>query len=159
MKTIIVAYDKHLGIGAKNDLLWMGDMPADLKHFRDTTAGATVIMGRNTYLSIGRPLPGRQNIVISRTGEPIDGVTVVDSLEKAYEISDREIYIIGGGQIYELAMPSADRIIATEVDGEFNADVFFPVIDLNVWKEVSREHHEKDESNKYNYDFVIYERA
>lgn len=159
MKNIIVAYDKNYGIGASNDLLWKDDLPADLRHFRGTTMGSAIIMGRRSYDSIGRPLPGRQNIVISHHADSIEGVDVVGSLDEAYKIAKSdEVYIIGGGQIYKLAIDGVDRIYATEVDGEFKADVFFPTIDHKDWREISREHHDKDELNKYNYDFVVYVR-
>lgn len=161
MKTIVVAYDKNHGIGAVNDLLWHRDLPADLAHFKDVTMGGAMIMGSKTYASIGRPLPGRQSIVLSREPKVIDGVTVVDSLQAAYDAvdSDRETYIIGGGQIYALAIDSVDIIEATEVDASFpNADTFFPEIDLNVWREINRVHHSKDERNLYDFDFVTYAR-
>ena len=161
MKTIIVAYDKHFGIGANNDLLWQRDLPADLKHFKDITTGNAIIMGFNTYRSIGRPLPGRQNIVISDRKELIEGFEVVGNLQEAYEIvgPDKEIFVIGGGQIYVLAMDTVDRILATEVDAIFDqATIFFPEIDLAKWREISREKHLADELNLYNYDFVTYER-
>ena len=161
MKNIIVAYDKKRGIGANNDLLWQRDMPADMKHFRDTTDGSAIIMGLNTYNSIGRPLPNRQNIVLNFRDEPIDGVTVVDGLQTAYDAVEtgREMFVIGGGKIYALAMGSVDRIIATEVDAAFDqATIFFPAIDSKIWREISRDKHLADDTNKYNYDFVIYER-
>ncbi len=161
MKTIIVAYDKHFGIGAKNDLLWQRDLPADLKHFKDTTTDSTVIMGYNTYLSIGKPLPNRQNIIISERPEQIDGFEVVDSLQSAFSVvsGGRETFVIGGGQIYVLSFDLVDRILATEVDATFDqATVFFPVVDKLVWRETNREKHLTDERNKYNYDFVTYVR-
>lgn len=161
MKTIIVAYDKHYGIGANNDLLWKNDLPADLQHFKETTTSQSVIMGLNTYNSIGRPLPNRQNIVISFKIEPIDGCEVVDSLQAAFSavLPDKEAFVIGGGQIYALAIDTADRILATEVDHLFGtATVFFPEIDFTKWQETKREKHTADERNLYNYDFVTYER-
>ena len=159
MKTIIVAYDKHFGIGANNDLLWMGDMPADLKHFRDTTAGSAVIMGRKTYESIGHQLPNRQNIVVSHHNSPVEGSRVVNSLQSAYEAVEygRETFVIGGGIIYALAIDSVDRIIATEVDAIFEeATIFFPNIDPSTWRETERIKHISDDNNRYNYDFVTY---
>jgi dihydrofolate reductase len=161
MKTIVVAYDKKYGIGAENDLLWLRDLPADLKHFKDTTMGGAIIMGRKTYASIGRPLPGRQSIVISREAEAIDGVDVVHSIDEAYAKVEpgRETYVIGGGQIYQLALSTIDTILATEVDAEFpQATVFFPAIDKSVWHETSRQHFDADAENRYAFDFVTYER-
>lgn len=157
MKSIVVAYDKKRGIGAANDLLWIRDLPADLRHFKDVTTGHSIIMGRKTYESLGRPLPNRQNIVVSRGLEPVDGFNVVRSLDEAYQVAtDKEVFVIGGGQIYQLAIDAVDQLLVTEVDQTFAAEVFFPEIDLNVWQEVSREHHDKDDVNKYNYDFVTY---
>jgi len=160
MKRIIVAYDQKRGIGAANDLLWVRDLPADLRHFREVTTGNTVIMGRKTYESIGRPLPNRQNIVISRTPDKIEGVTVVSSLEEAYAAATTgDSYVIGGGQIYALALDSVDEIVATEVGETFPAaEIFFPELDMNIWQELSREHREPDEKNKYPFDFVTYRR-
>lgn len=162
MKTILVAYDKKYGIGAANDLLWQRDLPADLKHFKDTTMGGAIIMGRKTYDSIGRPLPGRQNIVVSRdVNTIINGVAVVNGLDAAYSIVEpgREVFIMGGGQVYEQALADADRIMATELQATFDqADVFFPPIDPAVWHEESREHHLADDKNRYDFDFVTYVR-
>lgn len=159
MKSIIVAYDKNRGIGAANDLLWTRDLPADLQHFKQITSGNSIIMGRKTYESLGRPLPNRQNIVISRDMEPVEGFTVVRDLEEAYEsATSDDVYVIGGGQIYQLALDTVDQLLVTEVDEAFAAEVYFPEIDPSIWQEVSREHHVKDESNKYNYEFVVYTR-
>jgi len=159
MKTILVAYDKNLGIGAKNDLLW--HLSADLRRFKELTTGNAIIMGRKTYESIGRPLPNRQNIVISHSPDVIQGVQVVDSLQAAYDAIEagRETFVIGGGQIYALAMDTVDQILATEVDAVFEqADIFFPAVDKRIWQETNRIHHEADERNAYNYDFVTYKR-
>jgi len=161
MKSVVVAYDKNFGIGAHNDLLWQRNLPADLRHFKEITTGHAIIMGRKTYESIGRPLPHRQNIVLSREDETIEGVDVVHSLDEAYAVIEagKEAFVIGGGQIFSLAFDTIDRIYATEVDASFDqADVFFPAIDPAVWKEIAREHHDADEQNLYAYDFVIYDR-
>jgi len=159
MKNIIVAYDKNRGIGAANDLLWTRDLPADLRHFKELTTSHSIIMGRKTYESLGRPLPNRQNIVISRDLESVEGFVVVRDLDEAYEVAeDQEIFVIGGWQIYKLAIDTVDELLVTEVDEIFNAEVFFPEIDVHVWRETAREHHDKDESNKYDYDFVTYSR-
>ncbi len=159
MKTIVVAFDKNYGIGANNDLLWLRDLPADLKHFKDLTTGHTVIMGRNTFTSIGRALPNRQNIVVSRSMQDTEGVEVARTLDEAYDLATDEIFIIGGAQIYAETVKNADVIEATEVQETFDkATVFFPPIDLTIWREVSRESHEKDERNKYAFDFVRYTR-
>lgn len=160
MKSIIVAYDKNFGIGAVNDLLWLNELPADLRHFRDLTMGSAIIMGRKTFDSIGQVLPGRHNIVISHHFKVIPGVTVARNLEEAYKVADtQDISIIGGGSIYEQTMKDADRIYATEVKAEFpQADVFFPTIDKSIWHEASRDPHTADGANKYDYDFVVFDR-
>lgn len=164
MKTTIVAFSKNMVIGKNGDMPWGRGLPADLKHFKETTNGQAVIMGSKTFQSIidsfGKPLPNRQNIVLSRSPLTIEGVAVVDSLEKAYEAVEpgREAYVIGGGNVYAQAMSSVDAINATEVQAEFDGDTFFPVVDSAIWEEVSREHHEADEKNAYAYDFVLYKR-
>ncbi len=159
MKTIIVAYDEQFGIGANNNLLW--SLPADLKHFKNVTDGQAIIMGSNTYYSIGRPLLNRQNIVISRENKIINGVTVVNSLQAAYDIveSGRETFVIGGGQIYALAFDTVDRILATELHYTFkDATIFFPKVLRNIWRETNRIKNIADERNPYSYDFVTYQR-
>lgn len=164
MKTIIVAFAKNMVIGKNGDMPWGRGLPADLKHFKETTSGQAVIMGSKTFQSIldsfGKPLPNRQNIVLSRNASGIDGATVVSSLEEAYAAVEpgREAFIIGGGNVYAQAMENADAINATEIQAEFDGDTLFPAIDPNVWQEVSREHHQTDEKNVYAYDFVTYKR-
>lgn len=160
MKSIVVAYDKNRGIGADNDLLWMRDLPADLKNVKRLTVGKSIIMGRRTFESIGsRPLPDRQNIVVSRTPTGVEKVITAGSLEAAYAMAQYPIVVFGGASVYREALPDVDIIYATEVDAEFpQASVFFPEIDMNEWQEISREHHGPDEKNKYAFDFVIYQR-
>lgn len=159
MKSIIVAVDKNLGIGANDDLLWMRDLPDDLAYFKRMTTGTSVVMGRNTFDSMGRPLPNRENIVVSRRPVGIPGVLTAASLESAYQLARYPIFVMGGGQIYAAAMNDMHRLYVTEVNAEFpQATVFFPAIDKNVWVESSREHHSADERNKYDFDFVIYDR-
>ena len=160
MKAIVVAVDKNNGIGADNDLLWQRDLPADLANFKKLTKGNTVVMGRKTFESIGRPLPERENIVVSRKPTGVKGVLTASSLDSAYELARNDIYIIGGGQIYEQALSDVDVIYMTQVDAEFHqATVFFPRVDCLAWREVSRDHHEADERNKYAFDFVTFERV
>ncbi len=159
MKAIIVAVDKNNGIGAENDLLWQRDLPADLAHFKKITTGGSVIMGRKTFESIGRPLPDRENIVISRTPTGIQGILTVNSLNSAYELARYPIFVIGGGRVYADAIDDMDVLYVTEVDADFpQATVFFPKIDTTVWQEASREHHDSDDRNKYDFDFVKYVR-
>ena len=159
MKYIVVAYDKNRLIGANNSLLWQGEMAADMRHFRELTTGNVVIMGRKTYESIGKPLPNRQNIVVTRQPLKIDGVQIVSSIKQAYEQAEsgKDIFIIGGGQIYKQAINSVEQILATEVDATFQGDTYFPVLP-NDWYEISRDDHHADDKNKYDYSFVAYTR-
>lgn len=158
MKAIVVAYDQNRGIGAENDLLWMRDLPADLAHFKKLTTGKSIIMGRKTFESIGsKPLPNRQNIVLSRTPTGVEKVITAGSLQAAYAMAQFPIFVIGGESVFREALSTINIIYATEVDAEFpQATVFFPEIDAGVWYEVSREHHDADEKNKYSFDFVEY---
>ena len=160
-KTIVVAFDRNYGIGAENDLLWQKDLPADLQHFKDVTRGGAVIMGYNTFKSIGRPLPGRQNIIIDRELKPAAGFDVADNLPAAYDLvqQGRQTFVIGGGKIFAAAIDTVDRIIATKVDEVFDhSSVFFPAIDPLVWQEVEHIKNPADDKNKYNYEFITYKR-
>ncbi len=160
MKSIIVAVDKNNGIGADNDLLWMRDLPDDLAYFKRMTAGTSVIMGRNTYDSMGRPLPNRENIIISSNPVGDKGVLTATSLTSAYALARYPIFVIGGGRVYADAINDMDKLYVTEVDAEFpQATVFFPNIDTSEWRETNREHHAADVLNKYAFDFVTFERA
>ena len=160
--SLIVAMAKNRVIGIKNKMPW--HLPADFAYFKKITTGHPVIMGRKTFESIGRPLPGRRNIVISRNTETrADGVEVMASLEKAFDDCQRlrecaEAYVIGGATLYSGALPRADRILITEVDASPDGDIFFPVLDAKQWEEVSRVHHAADEKNIYAMDFVVLER-
>ena len=132
---IIAAIGRNYELGGNNALLW--HLPGDMKFFRETTKGATVIMGRLTYESIGRPLPKRRNIVISgREGFAPEGAEVCPSLESALEAArGDDVYIIGGASVYKQALPLADELILTEIDAEFSgADVFFPKFDKSEWE-------------------------
>lgn len=158
--TIIVAKSENNIIGRENQLIW--HLPNDLKHFKNLTSGHPIIMGRKTFDSIGKPLPNRTNIVITRNSKwNVEGVLLANSLDKAIEKAkefDSEIFIIGGGKIYEQAMKLADVLVVTEVHHSFEGDTKFPEIDLSIWKEVSREKFEKDEKHAFHYSFVRYER-
>lgn len=159
--SLIVAADEANVIGAKNALPWY--LPADLQHFKTVTMGHPIIMGRKTHESIGKALPGRQNIVIThQEGFAAPSCDVVPSLDvaiaKAEEIGAEEAFIIGGGQIFAESMGLADRLYLTRVHHRFPGDIVFPAIDLAQWKEVSAEHHESDEKNPHAYTFFIYER-
>lgn len=157
----IFAVSENNVIGKGNDLPWR--MPADLKHFKKTTMGHPVIMGRKSFDSIGRPLPGRHNIVVTRDRNfSAEGVSVVHSLREAVEIAgeDRpeEVFIIGGAQIYERAFPYCDRLYMTKIHTEAEGDVFLPTVDFSDWKLISEEKHSPDEKNIHDYTFRIYER-
>lgn len=152
--SIIVAVDENNGIGKNNDLLW--HMPADLKHFKDTTSGHTVIMGRKTFDSVGKPLPKRRNIIITRqTGLEIPGAEVVGDLSSAIALCDEneEVFIVGGAEIYKMAMDITDKIYLTVIKGVFGADTFFPPIDPDTWKETEAVSFEPDEKNASGYTF------
>lgn len=160
-RNIIAAYESNRGIGYEDDMPWGRDLPADLRHFKELTSGHTIVMGRKTYDSIGRPLPNRRNVVLtSQEDLDIEGCEVVNSLDEALDISadEEEIFIIGGASLYRVAMPEADRLFITEVTAYLPADTYFPEINPDQWSEISREHHQADENNKYNYTFVEYER-
>ncbi len=154
---IVVAVDEENGIGKNNQLLW--HLPADLKHFKSITTGHPVVMGRKTFESIGRPLPNRRNVVISRQqGLRIEGVEVVNSLAAAYALLADEnlVFIIGGAQIYREAIQDVEKIHLTKVHHRFEADAFFPELDPEVWQETERETHQADEKNAFSYSFLTY---
>ncbi len=144
-------------IGKDNDLIW--HLPDDLKHFKNLTKGHHVIMGRKTYESMGKPLPGRTNIVITRQKDfKADGCILVNTIEEGIQKAegDSQPFIIGGGEIYKQALKYAQTMELTEVNGEFDGDTFFPTFDESQWKEVSRTHHPVDEKHKYSFDFIQY---
>ena len=156
-KCIIVAIADNNAIGKDNALLW--HISEDLKFFKRTTSGSPVIMGRKTFESIGRPLPKRTNIVVSRGFEAPEGVVVVPSLEEAYKAADSRCFIIGGGQIYAQAMQDADRLIVTHVHTAIeDADTFFPQIDPSVWTVDVRSDMHHDEESGLDFEFVEYVR-
>ena len=158
-RSIIVAYGRNREIGTNGDLPWGRDLPADLAEFRKRTLGRSVIMGRKTFESIGkRPLPERENIVISSTPTGVSGVLTAIDLDSAYALARYPVFIIGGAKVYESSLPTVDTIYATEVDQEFpSADAFFPKLS-SEWQETNRTHHEKDEKNVYSFDIVEYRR-
>ncbi len=163
---LVVAAAENGVIGRNNQLPWY--LPEDLKHFKRVTLGKPVIMGRKTWESIGRPLPGRTNIVITRQPDYLaEGARVVDSLEAALELAEGvalidgadEVMVIGGADIYRLALPRADRVYLTEVHAEVEGDAFFPDWDRSHWREVSRERQPARDESEYAYSFVTYERS
>ena len=161
MITIIAAIGKNGELGKNNDLIW--HLPNDLKRFKKVTAGHHVIMGRKTYESLGKPLPNRTNIIISRNPDyKAEGCIMTSSLEEAITLAkagDSHPYILGGAQIYKQAIKIADILDLTLVDAELSADVFFPNIDTSIWKEVDRYDHFIDEKHQYNYSFVTYKKV
>lgn len=161
-KAIIVAYDKNRAIGRHGDLPWGRSLPADLAQFKNLTKGGNVIMGRKTFESIGsRPLPERENIVISSRPTGVKGVLTAVNIPSALALSRYSTFIIGGAQVYSSALeiPAIDTIYATEVDAAFSdADTFFPELDMTIWQEMSRTHHPADDDNAYAFDFVTYRR-
>lgn len=151
MINIIVAYDKNLAIGKDNTLVWR--QSADLKRFKELTTGHMVVMGRKTFESIGKPLPNRRNIVITRQDIQIEGVEIIKSIEEIKNIEE-DIFIIGGGEIYKSCLIFADRIFATEIDCEIEADTWFVDVDMSEWIVESKSDHKSDEKNQYDYSFI-----
>lgn len=161
MVTIIAAIAENNALGKDNDLIWY--LPADLKRFKKVTTGNFILMGRKTFESIGKPLPNRTTIIITRNKNyKQKGCLVANSLEEAIELAkDQEkVFIIGGAQIYKEAIEKdlVDRLDITKVHQDFEADVFFPEIDTQIWEEKNREDCIADEKNKYNYSFVSYQK-
>lgn len=160
MITIVVAMGKNREIGADNQLLW--HLPKDLKHFKELTSGHPIIMGRKTYESIGKPLPNRTNIVISRKNDWFEeGILIVGSIKEALKFAkkiDENVFILGGGTIYEQTIDLADQLEVTLVDAELKADTFFPKIDEKKWLKTNETTHKKDEKNQFDFSFQTFER-
>ena len=156
--SLIAAVDESFGLGKDNQLLC--HLPADLKHFKALTLGKPIIMGRKTFDSIGKPLPGRLNIVLSKQALLIDGVTVVNTLQQALQLAHdaEEIMVIGGSNLFEQALPLAQRIYLTMIHHQFEADVFFPAIDMAAWELHEESSWLHDEKNQYDMTFCHYER-
>jgi len=158
MITLIAAMGKNRAIGLNGRMPW--HLPAELQHFKQVTMGKAIVMGRKTWQSIGRPLPGRQNIVISRNSDFIaTGANVVGSLEAALEISEtEEIMVIGGGQLYALALPYARRMILTLIDIEPEADTWFPEWNSGQWEPIEERNFEADDTSGLAYRIVEFAR-
>ena len=160
--SLIVAVSSNGTIGRDGDLPWY--LPADLKHFKRTTMDHHLIIGRRTWEEVGKPLPGRTMVVVTRSRRfvPPEGVFVARSVEEALEIAfgDDEPFIGGGSQIYRIALARdlVDRIYLTRIHAEVEGDTHFPDFDLSEWELVSEEHHEADEMNEFDYSFLVYER-
>jgi len=164
--SLVWAMAQNRVIGRNNQLPWY--LPEDLKYFKRITLGKPVIMGRKTFDSIGKPLPGRTNIVVTRNRDwSFEGVRTVDSLEAAWELCENqaivdgteEAMIIGGAEIYRQAMPLADRLYLTEVHADVEGDATFPEFDRSQWQEIAREDFEASGPNPYNYSFIILEKT
>lgn len=153
----VVAYSANHVIGEGNQLPW--HLPNDFKHFKDLTLNQTVLMGRKTYESIGRPLPNREMIVLTRNSDfHSDYAKVIHSLDELFPLQ-KDLYVIGGGEIFKMMLPDADIIYATEVKTHIKGDAIFPELSTAEWHEVSREHHFKDEKHAFDYDFVEYRKS
>jgi|TARA_B110000211_G_scaffold104674_2_gene121806 dihydrofolate reductase len=168
---LIVAMAENQTIGIDNTLPW--HLPNDLKYFKQVTMAKPIIMGRKTYESIGRPLPGRTNIVITRQSDyQAEGIVVVNSLQQALDKAESisadaghdEVMVIGGAEIYQQALLQADRLYITHVYADVKGDAFFPSVNWNDWQEAQREDHKADpvgeaQKNPYDYSFVVYDRC
>lgn len=163
IQSLVVAAASNHAIGKAGALPWQ--LPADLRHFKNITWGLPIIMGRKTYASLTGPLPGRTNIVLTRSKDWTPGheqVHVVaspeEALQKARSVFANEVMIIGGGEIYSIFLPTASRIYLTRVEAEPEADTFFPALDANEWRLRQQLRQEADAKNAYNYRFEIWER-
>jgi len=157
--SLIAALDCNYAIGRDRTMPW--HLPSDLKRFKQLTLGKPVLMGRKTALAIGRPLPGRRNLVLTHSeSAPFAGLEVVASLNAAIAaVGESELCVIGGGEVYALALPHATQMHLTLVGAEVQgADAFFPAFDHSAWREVAREHHPADAHHEYTFDFVDYEK-
>ena len=160
MISIIAAVADNGVIGRDNTLPWY--LPQDLRYFKSVTMGHPVIMGRKNYEDIGKPLPGRLNVIISRDKSFVaEGCVVAHSIEEAISAAgtNKEVFVIGGAQIYRLFLPFAKKMYITEVHTEAQGDIKFPDFDKTLWKPVSREDYKADSSNPYDFSFVLYERV
>jgi dihydrofolate reductase len=158
---ILVAFDENRVIGKNNTLIW--HLPADLKRFKALTTGHVIIMGRKTFESIGKPLPNRTTIVISRQADlQIEGAIIAHSVEeailKAKSITREDIFIVGGAEIYALSLALADQILVTQLHDIFEGDAYFPEIPLTNWEITEKERGITDEKNAYQYSYITYTR-
>lgn len=159
MITLIAAVAENNALGKNNQLLW--HLPDDFKRFKTITSGHHIIMGRKTFESFPKPLPNRTHIIVTRQKDYLpEGCIVVNSLEAAIASCplDKENFIIGGGEIYKQSLAIADKIDITKVHFSFDADTFFPEIDLNYWSLVHNEFHSKDEKHLFDFSFLTYTR-
>ncbi|MEO6697181.1 MAG: type 3 dihydrofolate reductase [Gammaproteobacteria bacterium] len=158
--SLIAAVGKNLVIGKDNAMPW--HLPADLKYFKRVTLGKHVIMGRKTFASIGRPLPGRTNIIVTRDADyRAEGCVVVRSIGQALQAAEGagEVMVIGGANLFEQLLPSATRIYLTEIKADFAGDSYFPALRTSDWRERERQDYPADDANPYPYSFVVMERV
>lgn len=160
MISMIVAMDKNQLIGRNNDLPWR--IPADLAYFKKVTMGHPILMGRKTFESIGKPLPGRENIVLTRNEQySQEGIKVIHSLDEVLvneAYADQNLFIIGGAEIFKECLHSADRLYVTKIDETFEGDTYFPEFKEEHYKIIHREKGPKDEKNPYDYEFIVFEK-
>jgi dihydrofolate reductase len=160
MISMIVAMGENNAIGKDNELLW--HLPADFKHFKSVTMGKPILMGRKTYESIGKPLPGRKNIVITRNKSFFaEGIVIVNSIEAALEEAQEheEVMVIGGASFYQQMLPVAERLYVTKVHHTFEADAFFPDINSDKWRVTEQSECAADDKHAYDFSFMTYQRA
>lgn len=159
----LVAVSNNLVIGVKNDLPWK--LKRDLQHFSAYTQNKAIIMGRKTFESIGRPLPNRKNIVISKTMRPENDIEVTSNLEQAIQLAEKwnidqknknEVVLIGGGYVFEESKDLVNKLVLTQVDCDINGDVFYPKLDFSTWKKESEESYKKDSENDYDFKIETY---
>lgn len=157
--SIIAAMAANRTIGLENRLPW--HLPDDLKRFKTLTMNHHIVMGRKTYDSIGKPLPGRSTIIVTRNMDyAVPGCVAVNSLDAALTVSfsDEEVFFVGGADLYRQALPIANRIYLTEIHRVYDGDAFFPEFDMSQWRETSREQHRTEGDNGFEYHYVIYDR-
>ncbi len=157
--SIISAMASNRAIGIRNTLPWQ--LPEDLKHFKALTMGHHIVMGRKTYDSIGKPLPGRDTVIVTRNADyAVPGCLAVNSLDTALTVShgDAEVFFVGGAELYRQALPIAHRIYLTEIQRVFDGDAFFPEFDKSQWNETARDKRHTEGPNGFDYHFVIYDR-
>ncbi len=155
----IVAYDENRVIGLNNQLPWR--LPADLKHFKQVTMGKPIVMGRKTWDSIGRPLPGRENIVLTRQAQfQPEGCTAIHDLDALQQLQQQhaETLIIGGASVYQATLPLIDTLYITQIAGSFEGDAWFPAWDAQQWQVVEQQQHTADADNPYDYCFMTLNR-
>jgi len=157
--SLIWAMDRNRLIGKNNALPW--HLPADMQWFRQHTMNKPILMGRKTYESIGKPLPKRKNIILTRQeGLQIEGCSVVSSLQQAQAVAAdaKEIMVMGGAEVYALLLPQADKLYITHIDAECEGDAWFPALDLAAWQLLEKQSHASDDKNIYPYHFEIWQR-